>query len=220
MPKQFTIHYACESLIPKRTSYVTAIGICDTATKKLTTFSMEDAQKTLGAQHDPEALESHLLKAFFDFVANHADAVWIHWHMHSMEYGFGVLQERFEMRCGQTAPEITARLNLPDKIFENMQNHCPEYPKIYQLFQDNGLKEHSILSGKEEAACFSAGDYAAIDHSSSAKAKALAVIYEKLQDQSLVTSCNRLELKWWTAGILIFVAALVYIVVKGSELWR
>ncbi|MDD2450669.1 hypothetical protein [Sulfurovum sp.] len=215
MPQQFTIHYACASLVPERTSHVTAIGVCDTTTKKLTTFSLEDAEKTLGAQCDREALEAHLLKAFFDFVASHSDAVWIHWHMDSVVYGFGVLKERFEMSCGQGAPEITATLNLPDKIFETMQNHCPEYPKLYQLFQENGINDHAILTGREEAASFAAGNYAAIMHSSRAKAKALAALYEKLQDNSLVLSCNRSALKLWAAGFLIIVSAIVYMLLKG-----
>ncbi|UFH58548.1 hypothetical protein [Sulfurovum mangrovi] len=215
MPKQFTIHYACESLIPKRSSHVTAIGLCDIATKKRITFSLEDAEKTLGNQSDPSTLEAYLLKEFFAFVSDHLDAVWIHWHMDSVEYGFGVLKERFEMIWGEASPDITSTLNLPDKIFEKMQYHCSDYPKMYQLFQANGLKDDSICSGKEEAAYFRSGEYAAITHSTSAKSKALAVIYDKLEDQSLVTSCDRPELKWWVAGVLIFFAAIVYIALKG-----
>ncbi|MDD3599391.1 MAG: hypothetical protein PHS55_04615, partial [Firmicutes bacterium] len=53
---------------------------------------------------------------------------------------------------------------------------------------------------REEAASFAAGNYAAIMHSSRAKAKALAALYEKLQDNSLVLSYNRSALKLWAAG--------------------
>jgi len=54
MSKLFTIHYACASLVPQRNSYVTAIGVCDTKTKKVVTFSMKDAQEIPNMQNTPE----------------------------------------------------------------------------------------------------------------------------------------------------------------------
>lgn len=215
MAEQFTIHYACESLIPKRSSYITAISVCDTATKMCTSFSMEDAQKNLGIQCSPQELEAYLLKQFFGFVSKHSDALWIHWHMHSLEYGFGVLQERFEMIWDVPVPNITTTLNLPDKIFETIQNYCRKYPKMYQLFQENALNDQMILSGKEESENFAKGEYAVIKHSTTAKAKALATIFDKLQDQSLFTSCGKADKKLWVAGLLIFLTLTLYMLVKG-----
>ncbi|MDM5270964.1 hypothetical protein PGH07_02085 [Sulfurovum sp. zt1-1] len=219
MSKLFTIHYACESLIPKRSSYVTAISVCEITTKMCTSFSMMDAQKTLGTQSTPQELEAYLLKVFFEFVSNHSDATWIHWHMHSLLYGFGVLQERFEMIWDQQAPKITSTLNLPDNIFKEIQHYCRRYPKMYQLFQDNRMIDQAILPGKDEAASFSKAEYTKIKYSSQAKAKALAMIYDKFQDKSLVISCSRLDKMLWVAGVLICFLAVVYLYIKGSMKW-
>lgn len=214
MPKRFTIHYACASLVPQHNSYVTAIGVCDTETKEVVTFSMKDAQEIPGMQNTPEELEASLLKDFFAFVADHPDAVWVHWHMHSLEYGFGVLQERFEMIWREPAPGFTSTLNLPDKIFETMQRHCPSYPKMYPLFEVNGVNDQAILSGEEEAEYYEKAEYAPIKYSVQSKAKALATIYDKLQEKTLVASCRRSNKTVWAAGVLIIVAAIVYMLVK------
>ncbi|MFT7880063.1 MAG: hypothetical protein ABXS91_06660 [Sulfurimonas sp.] len=215
MPKKFTIHYACASLIPKRTSHVTAISVCDIATKKLITFSMEDSQRTLGIQSAPKELETHLLKQFFTFVSDHWDALWIHWHMDSVEYGFEVLKERYEMLWGEPAPGFVSTVNLPDKIYEYYEKSCRRYPKMYQLFQENEIDDQAILSGREEAELFARAAYIQIKHSSSAKAKALAKVYDKLQDQSLVAPCSKRDITLWIAGVLIIFAAIVYIALKG-----
>jgi L-rhamnose mutarotase len=216
MPQQFTIHYACESLFPKRTSHVTAISVCEIATKKLTTFSMEDVQKTLGIQRDPLEFEAHLLKSFFAFVSEHLDAVWIHWHMDGVEYGFEVLKERFEMLWGEQPPVFVATVNLAERIYEYPQKRCRRYPKMYQLFQENGIDDQAILSGREEAELFKRAEYAQIKHSSRTKAKALAKVYDKLQGQSLVTPCSKQDKKLWIVGVLLFFAAIVYMLVKGG----
>lgn len=215
MPEQFTVHYACASLIPKRTSYVTAIGVCDTVTKQVVTFSMEDMQKNPAMQSALQELEASLLQRFFAFVSDHPDAIWIHWHMHSLEYGFGVLQERYEMLWGEEAPGFISTLNLPDKIFETMQHRCRSYPKMYRFFESNSVRLQAILSGKEEAECFVERKYAAIRDSVKAKAEALAAIYDKLQENTLVTPCSKRDKKVWAAGVLIIVATIVYMLVNG-----
>ena len=215
MLQQFTIHYACASLVPERTSYVTAIGVCDTVTKKVVTFSMEDAQKNPAMQNTPQELEASLLQRFFAFVSDHPDAVWIHWHMHSLEYGFGVLQERYEMLWDAPAPGFISTINLPDKVFETMQRHCRSYPTMYRFFESNGVKGQVILYGKEEAGCFEEAGYAEIRDSVKAKAEALATIYDKLQENTLVAPCRRSNKTVWIAGVLIIVSAIVYMLVKG-----
>lgn len=186
MSKQFTIHYACESLIPRRTSYVTAISVCDVATKKCTSFSMKDAKKILSIYSTPPELEAHLLKQFFDFVSKHLDATWIHWHMHSLEYGFGVLQERYEMLWRKQAAPFNSMINLPDTVFEEIRSYCRTYPKMYQFFQENRVYDQAIFSGKEEANFFEKAEFEQIKDSINAKVKALAMIYDKLRDKSLV----------------------------------
>ncbi|HEO98128.1 MAG: hypothetical protein JW682_03195 [Campylobacterales bacterium] len=215
MPKRFTIHYACASLIPQRTSYVTVIGVCDTETKKAVTFSMEDAQKNLGTQSSSQELEAALLKEFFAFVSDHPGALWIHWHMHSVEYGFEVLKERYEMLWHAPAPEFTSTINLPDKIFGTMQRHCRIYPKMYRFFERNGVNDQAILSGEEEAENFEKANFAPIKYSVRAKAEALATIYDKLQEKTLETLCRRSDKKVWAAGLLIFFAAAAYLAVRG-----
>ena len=215
MPKRFTVHYACASLIPKRTSYVTAIGVCDTVTKQAVTFSMEDMQKNPEIQNTPQELEAYLLKQFFDFVSDHPDAVWIHWHMHSLEYGFGVLQERYEMLWDAPAAGFISTINLPDKIFETMQHRCRSYPTMYRFFESNGVMDEAILSGKEEAECFAEAGYAAIRDSVKAKAEALATIYDRLQENTLVAPCRGSDKTVWIVGVLIFFTVTVYFAVRG-----
>ena len=215
MSKQFTIHYACESLIPKRTSYITAISVCDVATKTYTSFSMEDAQKILGIHSIPQELEAYLLKQFFDFVSKHLDATWIHWHMNRLEYGFGVLQERYEMLWNQQASHFISTINLPDTIFEEIRSYCRKYPKMYQLFKDNRVHDQAILFGKEEAKLFEKAEFEQLKDSINTKAKALAMIYDKLQDKSLVTSCRRSDKTVWLAGLFMLCTVTLYMLVRG-----
>jgi len=215
MHKQFIIHYACANLLPDPTSYVTAIGICEISTQQLLTFSMEDAQKDLGPQSSFVALEATLLKAFFAFVSDHPDALWIHWHMHNAAYGFEVLRERYEMVWHTPAPQFTSTINLPDKIFETMQRHCRIYPNMYRCFKRNGVNDQAILSGKEEAEHFQKATFALITYSVRAKTEALAVIYKKLQEKRLETSCNRSDKKVWVAGLLICMVAAAYLAMRG-----
>lgn len=214
MSKAFTIHYACESLIPGRSAYVTAISVCDTDTEEIFSFSMDDIQNVSGRESGPGQLELRLLEKFFQFVSVHPDVLWIHWQMNGTAYGFDVLRERYEMLSGNSAPKIESMLNLPDWIYESDQGICRRYPNMYALFQENKVKDPAILSGEEEAELFQKPDYAAIRRSSEAKAKALAKIYDTLQNKRLATPCT-LDKKLWALGIMMFLFVVIYLLLRG-----
>ncbi|MFT7823227.1 MAG: hypothetical protein ABXS92_00570 [Sulfurimonas sp.] len=214
MPKAFTIHYACGSLIPGRNAHVTAISVCDTDTEEIFGLSMEDAQKVPDGESDPSQLELRLLEKFFQFVSAHPDALWIHWQMNGIVYGFDVLRERYEMVSGTSAPKIGSMLNLPDWIYEKDQGICRRYPNMYALFREHKIKDPAILSGEEEAARFQNAEYAAIRRSSEAKAKALAQIYDTLQNKRLATPCTP-DKKLWVLGMAVFLCVVMYLFVRG-----
>ncbi|HFS84991.1 MAG TPA: hypothetical protein ENK72_00010 [Epsilonproteobacteria bacterium] len=208
MQKILAIHYACADLVPSPESRVTAISVYDLSEDQLYRFSLHEAQTALG-NVEVEALERHILQALFTFVHQHPDVLWIHWHMHSSEYGFEVLKARYHLLTGKETEVVFETLNLPDQLYAEHQERCGTYPKMLATFESNELLDAKIMEGERESFAYQNEAYEAIQYSSSAKAKAIGMLYRKLQEHRAVMPCSDKKMVWIGLSLLIVLAIVL-----------
>lgn len=91
------IHYGCESWynVKDRPVAVSCIAVVDLQTKDQVSFSLTDHK---------EDNEKRLLEQFYKHIRETPDALYIHWNMHSSDYGFAAIDKRYKYLFGSDPP--------------------------------------------------------------------------------------------------------------------
>ena len=181
------VHYASGNfyLAKDRPVEVNCVAIVDLGDLGTTSFSLADF-KADGA----EEKEKLLLTSFFDWLSAHQRSRVVHWNMNNADYGFAAIAARYQWLFGQKPPAMfpQARMIDLDSVIEELygEGYAP-HPKLLNLAALNKLSQRYWLKGAEEPERAAAGDFAAVQRSTSEKARAVARLTRQLLHGELVT---------------------------------
>lgn len=181
------IHYASGNfyLAKDRPVEVNCVSIVDLGDLGTVSFSLADFKG-----EDGEEREKQLLISFFDWLGAHQDVRIVHWNMNNADYGFTAIAARYQWLIGEKPPAAfpQARMIDLDSLIEELygQAYAP-HPKLLNLAALNKLSQRYWLKGAEEPDRAAAGDFAAVQRSTSEKARAIARLARQLLAGDLIT---------------------------------
>lgn len=222
--KCLIIHYACQSLYDDREGLspsVSNIAFKDFNNDQTVSFAAHFIAERKGIPKEqvrerfPE-IEQALLEDFFEFVRNHNDAIWLHWNMTNMQFGFEMLAHRYNVLTGKTAPviDIDSRINIADILWGRYGENYVSVPHMPKLMALNGGARRDFVQGAEEVELFKAGEYARLHASTVSKVKFFSDVVERVLDRKLKTESSnwyvRIERRMdgLTAKIIALLAGL------------
>jgi hypothetical protein len=124
-----------------------------------------------------------MLREFFDFVAQHPDAVWLHWAMRRASFGFEVLAQRARLQ-GLAPDEIPPerRFDLSGYLKRLYGDDYVPHPRFPNVLERNGLLGPDFLDKEAASAAWANGEYARLIDSLSFKVDAIADLFERILD--------------------------------------
>lgn len=192
------IHYSCENLNDNNDNYsprITSIAVIHLSSYTTHSFSMHLIAEEVGidrAEIDSKynEIEKQMLQEFYEFVKNHPDALWIHWNMSNINYGFEALAHRYKVLTKERAPEIRDihKYNLSYMILQVYGKDCVDHPRMPNLMKLNGGIHRDVLQGDEEVQAFKNKEYVKLHNSTLAKAGWFANMYVYLQKRKIKTT--------------------------------
>lgn len=195
----FAIHYACQSLEAATTPRVTSIAIRNLADGTSLTFSIHmeiELAAAEGRQPTLNDVELAVLRKFYQFVASHSRAVFLHWNMRDDIYGFPAIEHRYKMLTGQPPAPIheSQRVDLARIMKDIYGTGFAPKPHLKSLAEKNHLETAGLVDGKDEPAYFARGDTKALIASTVRKVTLIAEIAHLVDDQTLKTAKNMWQL--------------------------
>jgi hypothetical protein len=183
------VHYACENFfeVTDRPPAVTCLAIA-----YLGSAGQEFSYSLANALPSSEVIEREkdLLRRFYETVVAMPDARIVTWNMHSSNYGFGALGDRYRFVFGDPAPFMPQ----PDRLFDldalvaaRHGNDYAKHPKLRNLASLNGLYMPYFKMGKEEADAYKARNFGLIERSTAEKAHLLSALTQRLLSGELRT---------------------------------
>jgi hypothetical protein len=177
------IHYGCESWysVKDRPVAISCIAIVDLETQNQVSFSLTDHK---------EENEKKLLEQFYKNIRETPDALYIHWNMHSSDFGFAAIDKRYKYLFGVDPPysiPIGKRYDLDSLISIKYGGKYADHPKLATLGALNRFNRRYALTGKEEAEKFEAKDYGDIGRSVTEKAQLIGFLAKKFLKGTLET---------------------------------
>lgn len=206
--KVLIIHYSGEStyqINEDRAPRITSIAVLDYKTKQTNSFSINKSAELRNIPHSHikgryQELEKEMLEHFFDFVGNHLNDRWVSWKMKDMIYGFQALEFRL-MALGGT-PKIVPEDNkyqlsdlLKDKYgsWYISKGKNQDTGRFYALMKLNSISKKHLLSGAEEAECYSNSEFGKVYKSTLSKVDALDFILTRAAENTLQTESKLLS---------------------------
>ena len=194
----YIIHYSCqtlgdgnEGLSPR----ITSIAVLHLASSSMHSFSIHLIAEVMGIKRDSiedhyDKLEMEMLEEFYRFVKTIPSAIWLHWNMDNINYGFELLAHRYKVLTQKDAPTIpdSKRQNLSSLILGIYGSKCVNDPKMENLMILNSGKHRDFINGKEEAAAFAAKEYVKLHKSTMCKVYWFKSMYHKLISHKIKTS--------------------------------
>lgn len=201
----YLIHYSCqtlgdgnEGLSPR----ITSIAVLHLVSSSMHSFSIHLIAEVAGIKRDfieehYDKLEMDMLEEFYSFVKTIPSAIWLHWNMDNINYGFELLAHRYKVLTKKDAPTIadSKRQNLSSLILGIYGSKCVSDPKMENLMILNGGKHRDFMNGKEEAAAFAAKEYVKLHKSTMFKVYWFKSIYHKLISHKIKTSKSNFKNK-------------------------
>ncbi|MEA5163001.1 hypothetical protein U5903_19635, partial [Cereibacter johrii] len=196
------IHYSCESFYDSkdgRTPRITSIACRNFGSGQTRSFSIHqisELPKFAGkdAWDIYDEIEKELLDQFFDYVRAHvAHALWVHWNMRDINYGFQAIEHRYEVLGG-------APVEVPDeKKFDLARMFVARYgkryaghPRLESIMKINKITDKDFLSGKDEAYAFKDRKFLALHQSTLRKADVISSLLE-----AEIAGHLKTKAKWW-----------------------
>ncbi|MBX9720045.1 MAG: hypothetical protein K2X81_01515 [Candidatus Obscuribacterales bacterium] len=181
------IHYGCESWfnVKDRPVAVSCIVIVNLANHEQVSFSLTDY-----SDDNIEEREKKLLEDFYKNIRNVPDAAYLHWNMHSSEYGFAAIDKRYKFLNASDPPYRISegrRFDLDSLITYKYGSDFADHPKLATLGTLNNFNKRYSLTGKEEADKFEAKEFGDIQRSTTEKAQLILFLAGKFLDGTLQT---------------------------------
>jgi len=140
-----------------------------------------------------EEPERRLLEQYYKHMRETPDARYLHWNMHSADYGFVAIDKRYKYLTGDEPPYIVpkeTRYDLDSLIESQYGANYADHPKLGTLCTLNEFNKRYFLTGKEEAERFDAKEYGDIRRSTTEKAHLVAFLGMRFLNGDLVTKTS------------------------------
>lgn len=222
------VHYSCQNLGDNNENYsprITSIAVLHRDSSTMHSFSIHliaeiEKIKRENIHEHYDLLEERMLCYFFKFVSSIPDAIWIHWNMSNINYGFETLYHRYKVLSDINHSKIpdSKKINLSSLISAIYGDKCVEHPRMKKLMELNDGNHKDLLTGAEEVAAFECKEYIKLHNSTMQKVywfnHALALtLAGKLntKNNSFIRKVNSV-LDSTTAKVLGFAAILLTII--------
>lgn len=228
----YIIHYSCENLNDNNEGYsprITSIAIVHIASDTTHSFSIHLVAEQMKIDRDEikdkyNKVEKVMLEEFNTFIKNHSNALWIHWNMSNINYGFQAIEHRYEVLTKNQLNEVsdTRKFNLSNMILGIYGKKSIDHPRMPTLMKLNG----DYLSGEDEVKAFENQEYFKLHKSTIGKAKWFEFMYKLLQKRKIKTSRSDWKTKISTflehplIKLLGFIAMLFSLYKLCIYLWR
>lgn len=184
------IHYGCESWysVKDRPVAVSCVAIVDLSNWSHCAFSLTDY-----TGDEPIEKEKKLLDQFFRYVRENPGVLYLHWNMHSSDYGFAAIEKRYRFLFEKDPPAFVPmdnRYDLDSLIGYKYGEDFADHPKLLTLGLLNRVNRRYALTGKDEADRFEAKEYGDIQRSITEKAQLITSLGRKFFDGSLETKTS------------------------------
>lgn len=183
------VHYSQElqANSPAQTPPVSAVVVQNVLTGEQVAFAAFRVAERLGLGQGEWSsrfaeLERQVLSDFYDFVARHPDAVWLHWAMRQPRFGFEVLAQRALLR-GLSPVDIPPhrKFDLSSHLKRAYGEEFAPHPRLPNAMRRNGLGGPELLDEDAAKAAWARGEHARLLVSLSCKVDAIADLYERVR---------------------------------------
>jgi anaerobic ribonucleoside-triphosphate reductase len=145
-----------------------------------------------------DEIEKLMLQRFFKFASERKDdAIWLHWNMTNINFGFEALEHRHRILTGETPYHINEnnRHNISKLLKMRYGANYAKDPKMPSLMELNGGKHRSILTGKEEVDAFKLNEFFKMHGSTMQKVYFFKSVIDKMTNNTLRTENNQFRYK-------------------------
>ncbi|TFH89128.1 hypothetical protein [Vibrio ouci] len=187
----YVIHYSCENLNDNNENIsprVTSIAVLHLQSHTMHSFSIHLVAEKKHIGRDKIAdnyneLEKQMLAEFYSFVRDNNGALWLHWNMSNINYGFEALSHRYEVLSGERGVRIqdSSKHNLSSLIIEKYGKDSIAHPRMKTLQKLNDGNHRDNLSGEEEVKAFEDKEFVRLHKSTMSKAYWFQSMYFLLQ---------------------------------------
>lgn len=209
-------------------SRVTSIAVLHPSSSTMHSFSLNLVAEQLGIpwadiESRYDEIESAMLQSFYAFVRENAGALWVHWKMSNVIYGFQSIAHRYTVLTHEAAPTIpdSKRINLAGLIERGYGRNYVDHPLMYNVMKLNGPLHKDTLTGEQEVQAFEQKELKKLHASNMSKVYQLNHLLElvltgklKTQRSNLSARINALTEHPW-AKLLGFIGILFTIVQVG-----
>ncbi|EJL6615593.1 hypothetical protein [Shewanella psychrotolerans] len=228
----YVIHYSCENLNDNNENIsprVTSIAVLHLQSHTMHSFSIHLVAEKAHIGRDEIAdnyndLEKQMLADFYSFVRDNNGALWLHWNMSNINYGFEALSHRYEVLSGEKGVRIqdSSKHNLSSLIIEKYGKDSIAHPRMKTLQNLNDGNHRDSLSGEEEVKAFQDKEFVRLHKSTMSKAYWFQSMYFLLQKGKIKVSNynlsqklnNQMEKPW--VKLLSFIAVIFTLVQAGQ----
>ncbi|EGQ8412022.1 hypothetical protein O1C66_003700 [Vibrio cholerae] len=227
----YVIHYSCENLNDNNENYsprVTSIAVLHLQSHTMHSFSIHLIAEKRGISRDDidknyNDIEKQMLSDFYDFVRELDGAIWLHWNMSNINYGFEALAHRYEVLTKEKAPRIrdTNKVNLSSLILARYGKNSIDHPRMQTLKNLNDGNHRDMLNGEEEVVAFRDKEYVKLHKSTMSKVYWFQSMYFALKNNRVKVSNYNLSEKLNklldnTFFKILGLAAVVFTLVQGG----
>lgn len=198
----YFVHYSCQNLSDDNEGYsprITSIAVLHMSSDQMGSFSMHIIAEEMNISRDEifdryDEIEELMLRRFFAFAEAKRDkALWIHWNMTNINYGFEALEHRYRILTNEEPYHIDEanRFNLPAMIREKYGANYAKDPKMQSLMELNGGPHRDFLTGIEEVTAFKAKEFLKMHKSTIVKVYFFRSAFVKAVKNDLRTETNQ-----------------------------
>ncbi len=201
----YVIHYSCENLNDNNENIsprVTSIAVLHLQSHTMHSFSIHLVAEKKHIGRDEIAdnyneLEKQMLADFYSFVRDNNGALWLHWNMSNINYGFEALSHRYEVLSGERGVRIqdASKHNLSSLIIEKYGKDSIAHPRMKTLQNLNDGNHRDNLSGEEEVKAFEDKEFVRLHKSTMSKVYWFQSMYFLLQRGKVKVSNYNLSQK-------------------------
>lgn len=202
----YCIHYSCQNLNDANEGYsprITSIAVLHIASNQMSSFSMHliAEEKKIDRDHIVEKyddIERIMLSRFFEFAKKRGkNALWLHWNMRNVNFGFETLEHRFRVLTNKNPFHIEEekRYNLSSLLSKKYGSNYAKDPKMISLMELNGGRHRDFLTGEEEVTAFKANEFVKMHNSTMCKVNFFQIVFNKMLKNKLKTNTNRFRYK-------------------------
>lgn len=194
------IHYSCESFYDSedgRTPRITSIACRNFGSGQTRSFSIHQVSELpkfagVDAWDKYDEIEKELLDQFFAYVREHvAHALWVHWNMRDINYGFQAIEHRYKVLGGDPVEIPDERkYDLARMFVARYGKRYAGHPRLESIMKINKITDKDFLSGKDEAYAFKDRKFLALHQSTLRKVDVISSLLEAETSRRLKTNAR------------------------------